>query len=205
MNYIDLSHTFIDNMPVFPGDPTTSLKQITTIANNGYTDHQLSTVMHVGTHMDAPLHMIEKGKYMDEYSPEKFVGPGVLVNVYKKSVIDVDALHGVTLQNGSIVLLYTGMSEVFGTQNYNTDYPKITEGFAQTLVDKGVSIVGMDMLNPDKEESFPIHKILLSKDVLIIENLTHLNALSGVKNFEVFAFPIKLHAEAASVRVIARM
>ncbi len=205
MNYIDLSHTFIDNMPVFPGDPSTSLKQITTIEKNGYTDHQLSTVMHVGTHMDAPLHMIENGKYMDEYPPEKFVGPGVLVNVYKKSVIDVDALHGVTLQNGSIVLLYTGMSEVYGTQNYNTDYPKITEGFAQTLVDKGVSIVGMDMLNPDKEESFPIHKILLSKDVLIIENLTHLNALSGVKKFEVFAFPIKLHAEAASVRVIARM
>lgn len=84
MTYIDVSHTFIDNMPVFPGDPATSLKQITSVETNGYTDHQLSTVMHVGTHMDAPLHMIEGGKYMDEFPPEKFVGPGVLVNVYKK-------------------------------------------------------------------------------------------------------------------------
>jgi kynurenine formamidase len=205
MNYIDLSHTFTDNMPVFPGDPLTSLKQITTIAENGYTDHQLSSVMHVGTHMDAPLHMIEGGKYMDEYPPEKFIGPGVLVNVYKKSVIDVDALEGITVPKKSIVLLYTGMSEHYGTEYYNSEYPKITEDFAKKLVELGVSIIGMDMLNPDKEESFPIHKILLSKEVLIIENLTNLHLLSGATNFEVFAFPIKLHAEAASVRVVARM
>ncbi len=205
MTYIDVSHTFVDNMPVFPGDPATTLKQITTIAANGYTDHQLSTVMHVGTHMDAPLHMIEGGKYMDEFPPEKFTGPGVMVNVYKKPVIDVDALEGLSIQKGSIIMLYTGMSEVYGTEDYNTTYPKITEAFAKKLVELDVSIVGMDMLNPDTDESFPIHKILLSKEVLIIENLTNISALVNASGFDVFAFPVKLHAEAAPVRVVVRI
>lgn len=205
MTYIDLSHTFVDTMPVFPGDPATSLKQITTIAANGYTDHQLTSVMHVGTHMDAPLHMIEGGKYMDEFPPEKFVGPGVLVRVYNKPVIDVDALNGLSISQGSIVLLYTGMAEKYGTDAYNTDYPRITQAFAEKLVSCGVAIVGMDMINPDKEETYPIHKTLLSNDVLIIENMTNMQSLVGVPSFDVLAFPVKLHAEAAQVRVIARL
>lgn len=205
MTYIDLSHTFVDNMPVFPGDPATRLKQITTIAANGYTDHQLTSVMHVGTHMDAPLHMVEGGKFMDEFPPEKFVGQGILVNVYKKPVIDVDAISGISIPQGSIVLVYTGMAETYGTDAYNTGYPKITEAFAEKLVASGVRIVGMDMLNPDKEETYPIHKILLSKDVLIIENMTNMQSLLDVPSFEVLALPMKLHAEAAPVRVVARV
>lgn len=205
MKYIDLSHTFTDNMPVYPGDPVTSLKQITSIEKNGYTDHSLTTVMHVGTHMDAPLHMIQGGKYMDEIPVEHFTSQGVLVNAYKKPVIDVDLLNGIAVPAGGILLLYTGMSDVFGKEEYNTTYPRMTEAFAEKILKLGVKIIGMDMLNPDKEETYPIHKILLSKEVLIIENLTNLKSLVGIPSFEVFAFPVKLHAEAAPVRVVVRI
>ncbi len=205
MTYIDLSHTFVDAMPVFPGDPAVTLKQITSIEKNGYTDHQLTSVMHVGTHMDAPLHMIAGGKYMDEFPVEKFVGTGVLLDVYKRPIIDVDALEGHTISEGSMVLLYTGMSEQYGTDLYNSQYPRITDAFAQKLVDLRVSVLGMDMINPDKEETYPIHKILLSQEILIIENLTNLSSLKGVASFDVYAFPMKLHAEAAPVRVVARL
>jgi kynurenine formamidase len=205
MKYIDLSHTFTDNMPVFPGDPKTSLKQITSIEKNGYTDHSLTTVMHVGTHMDAPLHMIENGKYMDEMPLSNFTGPGVFINAYKKMVIDADILDYVQILPGSIILLYTGMSEVYGTEEYDSKHPSLTEAFARVLVERNISMIGMDMINPDILESYPIHKILLSKEVLIIENLTNLQSLVGIPSFEVFAFPIKMHAEAAAVRVVARI
>jgi kynurenine formamidase len=49
-----------------------------------------------------------------------------------------------------------------------------------------------------------VHKILLAKPVLIIENLTHLEKLAGVDSFEVFALPMKLEADAAPARVVAR-
>ncbi len=205
MKYIDITHTFIDNMPVIPGDPPTTLKQITTIEKNGYVDHALTTVMHVGTHMDAPLHMIEGGKYMDEMPVEHFAGPGVFINAYKKSVIDVELLNGVTIPEKSIVIVYTGMAEVYGKPEYMTDYPRITEAFARAIVKNSAKIIGMDILNPDKEETYPVHKILLSKDVLIIENLTNLQSLVGVSSFDVFAFPVKIHAEASAVRVVARI
>jgi kynurenine formamidase len=205
MKYIDLSHEFVDAMPVFPGDPATTLKQITAISKEGYTDHQLTTVMHVGTHMDAPLHMVEGGKYMSEIPVDRFAGAGIVVDVRGKKEIDHNVLSGVSMPNEAIVLLHTGLSSIYGTEQYTKDYPKITESFAQALVEAKVKILGMDMINPDTEESFPIHKILLSHEILIIENLTNIEALVNQKDFEVFAFPIKLHADAASVRVVARV
>jgi len=200
-----LSHTIVDNMPVFPGDPQLSLKQIASVSKEGFTDHQLSTGMHVGTHMDAPLHMIEDGTYMSDMPVSHFAGPGVLLDVRGKKEIDQTVLAGISLARGAIVLLCTGMSSVYGTEQYTKDYPKITESFATAMVEAGVKIIGMDMLNPDTEESFPVHKILLSQDVLIIENLTNVEALIGQKEFEVFAFPLKLHSDAAPVRVVARL
>jgi kynurenine formamidase len=149
--------------------------------------------------------MIPGGKYIDEMPVEHFVGPGVVIDVRGKNLIDETVLIGSNVRTGSILLLYTGMSEQFRTDTYNTAYPRISESFAKAVVDAGVKIIGIDMLSPDIEETFPVHKILLSKEVLIIENLTNLESLIGVKNFEVLAFPMKLHAEAAPVRVVARI
>jgi len=204
MKFIDLTHTFVDNMPVYFGDPPTSLKQITTIAKNGYTDHQLTTVMHVGTHMDAPLHMIEGGAYMSDISLEHFTGVGICIDVRGKKVIDVDVIPK-EIPTGAVVLLCTGMSAQFGKDLYATEYPKISDAFARRLVSLNVKILGIDMINPDTNELYPIHKILLAKPVLIIENLTNLEALIGIKQFDIFAFPMKLHAEGAPVRVVAQI
>ena len=205
MKYIDLTHTFTDNMPVVPGDPTPSLKQITTIEKNGYTDHELKTVMHVGTNIDAPLHMIPGGKYMDEMPVEHFAGTGVVIDVRGKNPIDETVLKGKNIGKRCVIFLCTGMSKKFRTEEYNTLYPEITESFARAIVDMGVKIIGIDMLSPDVDASFPIHKILLPKEVLIIENLVNLEALLTSSSFDVFAFPMKLHAEAAPVRVVARI
>lgn len=205
MRYIDLSHEFVDNMPVFPGDPPTTLKQIASVAKEGYTDHQLTTVMHVGTHMDAPLHMIEGGKYMSEIPIDHFAGPGVLIDARGQKTVDADLLRELKIPSGGIALVLTGMDKKYKTPGYETGYPSWTEAFARALVSSGIKVVGMDMMNPDTDESYPIHKILLSKEVLIIENLTNLETLVGVQSFDVYAFPVKLRAEAAPVRVVARV
>lgn len=205
MTYIDLSHEFIDNMPVFPGDPKTTLKQVASISANGYTDHQLSSVMHVGTHVDAPLHMIDGGKYVSELSVESFAGNGILIDVRGRSLIDVDSLKNTQISQGDIVLLYTGMSEVFGTEKYDMQHPELSEEFARLMVQKHVRMVGMDMINPDNKETFPIHKILLGNGILIIENLTNLKSLLTANSFDVFAFPLKLHTDAAWARVVAKI
>lgn len=204
MKIIDLTHSFTDKMPVYPGDPEPSLEKVAYLDKEGYNDHLLKTVMHIGTHMDAPLHMIQNGKKMDEIDPYVFFGKGVLIDARSKSKIDASILEGIKIESNSIVLIYTGFGEKYRSQSYYENNPTVTEDFARRMVELHVKIVGMDILGPD-QPPFPTHKILLGKEILIIENLTNLNQLIGVKNFEIIALPAKLQTDAAPVRVIARI
>jgi kynurenine formamidase len=204
MKLIDLTHTFDANMPVYPGDPTPELKQIAFIGEHGYNDYCLHTGMHVGTHMDAPLHMIPKGAFMSQIPASQFFGPGRLIDARGRERVTAELLENIPLEKGDIVLVLTGWYKHFRSSDYYEAFPEIAPEFAQRLVAAGVSILGLDTPTPDKPP-FPVHKILLSKNVLIIENLNDLELLLGVDQFEVIAAPVKFHCEAAPVRVIARM
>jgi kynurenine formamidase len=50
-----------------------------------------------------------------------------------------------------------------------------------------------------------VHKILLGANILIVENLTNLQALLAVSEFEVIALPPKFEADAGPVRAVARV
>lgn len=205
MKYIDLTHTIVDNMPVFPGDPAMTLKQVSSVEANGFTDHLLATNMHVATHIDAPLHMIAGGKRISEIPLDQFVGTGVLVDVRRKSEITSDVLKDKKLDKHTIVLLLSGYSKHYKTPEYDQNYPRISLDFAEELVSRNVKILGLDFINPDTDESFPVHKKLLGNDILIIENLTNLEGLLKIQTFEVIAIPLKLHTDASPVRVVAKV
>lgn len=204
MKYIDLTHTFTQNMPVYPGDPKAELIEATDDYDYGKIVHcHLNTGMHVGTHMDAPLHMIQNGKRLSEYAANRFVGRGHLVDAREKS-INADLLEGRQISKGDIVLIMTGFSNKFTAPEYYESYPEISEDFASKMVELGVSIVGMDTPSPDRPP-FAIHKILLGNDILIIENLSNLESLLQHEQFTVVALPAKFEAEAAPTRVVAEI
>lgn len=150
MKYIDLTHTFTSQMPIFPGDSLPALIKVKEIEKNGSADHQITTGMHVGTHMDAPAHMLVGGKYLHEYAPEKFFGRGVVIDARGKDLADVDLLSNAKIQQGDIVLVYFGFGEKFLEKEYYSKYPEITKVFAEECVKLGVSILGMDTPSPDR-------------------------------------------------------
>lgn len=201
---IDLTHCFTSEMPVYPGDPTPKLQQSAFLDQHGLNDFQLSTGMHVGTHMDGPLHMIAGEKKLCDFPVDTFLGRGVLVDCRGQTRIDAPLLQNVNLQPGDIVLVRTGFSEFFGQQKYFEDFPKIAENFAAKLIDAGVKILGLDCPSPDRSP-FPIHKILLSHEVLIIENLTNLDRIPTNVSFQIMALPMKIDTDSALVRVIAKI
>lgn len=201
MEFIDLTQTFTNDMPVYPGDSKPELIQVVFFDKDGYNAHEIKTGIHVGTHMDAPLHMIANGKKISEIVPGMFFGHGVLIDARGKEKIDVDLLHDV--QAGDIVLILTGFGSRFLDSDYYKTYPELTEAFARKLVELHVKMVGADTPSPDREP-FLIHKILLAQEILILENLTNLEKLLG-KNFEVMALPAKLATDGAPVRVIAKI
>lgn len=203
MKIIDLTRTFTARMPVFPGDSPTRLTRDID-AGDGITHFHIETGLHAGTHMDAPLHMIPGGKKLSEFSVEKFVAQGHLIDARGKEEINVSLLDNKNIQQGDCVLIYTGFDEKFGTPEFYTDYPVLAEDFARELVDIGISFIGMDTPSPDNAP-YAVHRILLGSDILIIEGLCNLNELATISSFEVIALPAKFEAEAAPIRVVARV
>lgn len=203
MHVIDLTHTFTPDMPVYPGDPKVTLEQIARLEKDTYNDHSLTTAMHVGTHMDAPFHMIEEGQKLDELNLEKFIGDGVLIDVRGKKEIDESCLTEAGLNNNSIVLIYSGKGSEYRKSSYFENIPYLTEAFAQSLVKRKIKMVGMDFLGPDPDAPWPTHKILLGAGIPILENVANLDQLEGIKKFQVIALPAKLESDAAPARVIA--
>ena len=236
MTPIDLTHTFELPMPVSPGDAVPEFLATASIKADGVVDTQVTTGLHVGTHIDAPGHMIEGGKLLSDYPVERFVGRGVLVDARRAAHMTAELLREVDLQSGDMVLVLTGWSKWFGSslraersnlmrsprpdesgtrddkteKDYFANFPVPEESFAERLVEAGVSMVGFDTPSPDEVEQdpenlFPLHHILLGGDVLIAENVNHLDQLANVKTFEVTALPTKFALTAAPARIVARI
>lgn len=200
MKIVDLSVVLNEETPVYPGDPATKIDPAGVFDKDGYNDHYVSVGTHVGTHIDAPIHMIDGGKTIDQFPLDKFVARGVYIKVENKK-FDLEKLRNIDIREGDIILFHTGMSDLYGQSEYFDESPEIPEEIAKYLVDKKISMVGMDMCSPDKPP-FNTHKILLGGDVLIIENLTNLSELEG-KQFTVHALPLKLQIDASPSRVTA--
>jgi kynurenine formamidase len=203
MPYIDLTQTFTSNMSVYPGDAASELTQVAFLDKDSVNDHRLVSGMHVGTHLDAPWHMIENGKKISDFAPDKFFGQGVLIDARDKQ-INADLLQNLNLDSNSIVLVLTGHLKKFRNPDYYETMPEVQEDFAKILADKKIKILGLDTPTPDSSP-FSIHKILLNQEVLIVENLTNLESLLGVDNFEVITLPLKIEANASFVRVVAKI
>lgn len=196
--FIDLTHEFTSQMPVFPGDPPAQLSV------HSQSDFFLKTGMHVGTHIDAPLHMIENGKRICDFPISHFIGGGQFIDARGAQSIDAPLLKRTRLGRGHILLIFTAWDAHFHSANYYENFPEITEAFARQAIARGVKMIGMDTPSPDRAP-YSIHKLLLSRNILIIENVTNLKALARLKNFEVAALPLKIEAEASPARVIARV
>ena len=191
---VDLSRPLADGMPVYPGDASPSLVREKDFPQDHYCAYLWRTGLHAGTHADAPLHMLPGGPMIDEMDLGRFIAPGILLG-------DMTCLPDREIPLGAAVLFETGMDALYGTPAYYTDHPALSEEVCEYLIQRRVSLVGVDAPSPD-HPPFPIHKRLLAAGIPILENLTHLAALRG-RRFTLAALPLALRAEASPVRAVA--
>ncbi len=204
MKLIDISHIFNNNTPIYPGDYTHSLVKWKTLDEDYYTSYLLTSCLHTGTHIDVPMHLINDNKMVCDFSIDSFVGKGVLLDVRGENTIDMKPCYKEMIEEGSIVLIYTGFDKFYGMEEYFANHPTISTQLSDFLISKKIKILGMDMPSPDYPP-FDIHKALLSNEIFILENITNLQELSEINNFEVIALPLKLSAEASFVRAVCRV
>lgn len=187
-----------EKTPTFPGDPPIKIKRHT-VKSNGYGKTFLDIHTHISTHIDAPSHMIEKGKTLSDFPLACFIGEAIVIDVRGQKRIECDLSH---VKKNDIVFLMTSHSDKAYDPDYFQNNPVIIEKTAQKLVEKGIKIIGLDSFTPDNEP-YAIHKIFLTHDILIVENLVHLDTLLG-KKFTCFILPMKITgADGAPCRVVA--
>ena len=208
----DLSQTYDNGMPHAPTIPEPSFRQVMSVERDGVSVTQLSVATHVGTHLDAPSHLIEGGKTIDQISPDVLIGPATTVSVEKPGGEEITAQDlieaGGTGSPGDALLVRTGWGGKFGTEAYH-EHPYLSEDAAQWIVDQQFRLVGVDTITPElpghlrpAEFNFPIHHILLGDGVLIIEHL-FLEEVIG-QQFDLFVGSLKIaNADGAPARVFA--
>jgi Predicted metal-dependent hydrolase len=201
---IDLTRELKDDMAVYPGDDNMKLRQIKYIKADGYNDHRLETGMHVGTHLDGPMHMTESDTYISDIELDRLIGHGCFINAEGQDTINYKDEYEEKIHEQSIVLIYTGYDKHFGTEKYFSSHPVISEDLARLLIRKKVKVLGMDTPSPDRYP-FNIHKLLLSNKVLIAENLANLDKLMEYEKFKAFVIPLNIRADGAAARVFARI
>ncbi len=208
---IDLSVPLENDMPVYPGDPTPDFKATRTLEEHDVLVTQMQLGTHTGSHMDAPLHFIKGGESIDELDLKKIVTEAIVLDLSNKemgSAITIEDLEKFSdsIRKGDGVLLFTGTSKLWGNESILRKFTYIDPNAARWLVDKKVSIVGIDCLSVEKynADAPETHKTLLSAGIPLIETLSsNLEKIAG-ERILLIALPLKIKGrDAAPARVIA--
>lgn len=208
MKIIDLTHSIDAATSLFPGTPKPVITKVNEISTDGFAQLSFQMYGHTGTHIDSPAHIIPDGRCIDDFGIESFQGSGVLIDVSDgPQIIPMEKLlpYGDKLLEADFALLYTGWDAYWGKKGYLSNFPVLTEESTSFLCSFRLKGIGLDALSVDGTDSRELlnHNIILRKNILIIENLCHLGALTG-QNFTFFAFPIKVGgADGLPVRAIA--
>ncbi|CAN5601321.1 cyclase family protein [soil metagenome] len=214
MTIRDLSQTYANGMPHAQTIPAPHFEQVKSVERDGYSVTQLSVATHIGTHIDAPSHLIEGGQTIEDVPLETLVGPAVAVAIDKRPGEEISAgdLENTVVESspGDALLIRTGWGRKFGDEDYG-DHPYLSEDAACWIVDRGFRLVGLDVTTPDmpghlrtEDFDFQVHRILLGSGVLIVEHL-YLEEVVGHR-FELFIGSLKVeNADGAPARVLAML
>jgi len=209
MRIVDLSHTVSPNMPVYPGTEQPIFKTGCSIEEIGFLEKKITMYSHTGTHVDAPAHLIKDASTLDLLAIEHFHGSALMLNFEndKSKTINVSSLepYEKEIEKIDFLLIHTGWSKYWGTEKYFSDYTVLSLEAANWLSKFQLKGLGLDTISADISETddYPIHKILLKKNTIIIENLINLLSLP-ISIFTFSCFPIKFEdADGSPVRAVA--
>ena len=152
--FVELSQEWGAHTPVFPGFKDIQVRRVTTHATHGVLAQHYATVIHHGTHVNAPLHLVQGGAGVGELSLETFFGNGKVLPVPKgewELVEPADlAASGGDIGEGDIVVINTGWHHRYSDSiEYFGHGPGLSNAAAGWLVDRGVKLVGIDTATID--------------------------------------------------------
>ncbi|HIH09351.1 MAG TPA: cyclase family protein [Candidatus Diapherotrites archaeon] len=202
--FIDLTMPLDENAPAYQNDLKVKIRQFSTIAKKGWNEKAITLSFHSGTHIDAPFHMIAKGKKLDQFPAEKFMGSAVVIDCRKTNSKNEIVSDLGKVRRGDIVLLCTGHSRKMHSIKYFDGNPVVGLQMAKELCKRGVKMAGIDSWTIDNSP-YSAHKILMKKEILIAENLVNLEKICG-KRIWCAILPLKIKdADGAPARAVCQI
>jgi arylformamidase len=173
---------------VFPGSPQPSFIPWSRFDVNGYDSEAMFMSTHTGTHVDAPCHFKPGLASIDMISANRLVCNATLIRVEKTAnqLIEEQDLGDDQIRQGYAIVIATGWEKRSGNSNYMSENPGLSKQAARYLSRKKVNAVAIDSpsidAGADTKKKFVAHNILLSSNILVVENLCNLGKIAKRKS-----------------------
>jgi arylformamidase len=206
MPIYDISLTISNDLPVWPGDTPIDLRRNKDMRDGElYTLSQITTTVHVGSHLDAPMHFVRDGHGVDQIDLNKLIGPCYVVDLPNVDSIDAQALEQANIPaHVTRLLCRTRNTELWkrDPKAFHTDFVAIDPSGAEWIVQRGIHLVGIDYFSVGPYDSvIPTHEILLSNGVVPVEGLDLSHIEPG--EYQLICLPLKLKdCDGAPVRAV---
>ena len=171
-------------------------------------EFHLEVTKHGFTHVDAPSHMINKGKSLNDCDLDMLCGWAKIIDVSECMMdkpITRDFLEKKTknIRKGDIVILKSNLNDIYPntSEKYWKNSPYLEDSGSKFLISKNIKAIVFDFpqdraakdlqFRVVKNKEFTEHQIVLGAGVMHVEHVINLNLINS-DEFFFFALPIKL-------------
>ena len=208
MKIYDLSHKLNNQSPVYPGIQPPEFIPAAQIETHGYRETHFRFHSHLGTHIDAPAHMISNGLTLDQLPVGHFCGEAIIIKTENENPTDMETLSRLENKIAIIdfVLFNTGWSKFWGSPAYFGNFPVLTPKALDFLLQFNLKGIGFDYISADPMDSkdYQNHYAILGKNMVIIENLVFpVGFAENSGEFSCFPLPYE-NADGSPVRAVLK-
>ncbi|MFN7985961.1 MAG: cyclase family protein [Thermoanaerobaculia bacterium] len=197
----DLSPPLSPRLAVWPGD--VPFRREVTSHPDGTTFSSVATTLHLGSHADAPLHMVRGAAAIDEIPLETWVGPCQVVEARVAPRGRVGLADLAEEPSAPRLLVKTGTFR--DRERFTGDFAGLDPSLAAALAARGVVLVGIDTpsVDPYEDEAFEAHRALVREGVAWLEGLVLEDVPPGL--YELLALPLRIEGgDGSPVRAVLR-
>jgi kynurenine formamidase len=217
---IDLTHRLFPEVPSWDGNCGFELKLTLDYEDctppDLFRKHNLKMESGIGTHIDAPAHVIPNGRTIDKLELKELITDCIVIDVSSEAnevyvimpeVVEKFEKEYGEIKSNSFVIFYTGWDKRWSDRDKYTNnhkFPSVDISTSELLLKRNIAGLGIDTLSADTgADGFPVHRAVLGADKYLVENVANVKELPPV-GAKSLALPIKISGGTeAPIRLIA--
>ena len=206
-DWIDVSVPISSGMVHWPNNPPVVIERTLDIERGDSANvSKISMGTHTGTHMDAPVHFLDRGEGIDGLPLSVAIGRARVIQIEDTKSVNPDELVRHKIGRGERILFKTRNSTgCWQTGPFMEDFVYISSLAAQYLADLSVRMVGIDYLSVGgfRAGGAATHRYLLEAGIWIVEGLDLSRVGQGL--YELICLPLKIvGGDGAPARVLLK-